>query len=47
MNTIQEQDIRKFSELFPFSEQLANSTFLITGATGLIGSTIIHWPACT
>lgn len=42
MNKIQEQDIFEFSQQFALSEQLTNSTFLITGATGLIGSTLIH-----
>lgn len=42
MNKIQEEDIREFAKQFPLSQQLANSTFLITGATGLIGSTLIH-----
>lgn len=42
MNKIQEQDIREFAEQFTLSDQLAHSVFLITGATGLIGSTLVH-----
>lgn len=42
MNKIQEQDIREFAKQFALSDHLANSVFLITGATGLIGSTLIH-----
>lgn len=42
MNRIQEQDILRFSHTFALSERLENSTFLITGATGLIGSALIH-----
>lgn len=42
MNKIQEQDIREFAEQFALSDQLTHSVFLITGATGLIGSTLVH-----
>lgn len=42
MNKIQELDIKEFARNFVLSEQLAKSNFLITGATGLIGSTLIH-----
>lgn len=42
MNKIQEQDIQEFVRQFTLSEQLTDSSFLITGATGLIGSTLIH-----
>lgn len=42
MNKIQEQDIHEFANDFALSEQLVGSTFLITGATGLIGSTLIR-----
>ena len=42
MNKIQEQDIKEFANGFKLSNELENSTFLITGATGLIGSTLIH-----
>ena len=31
-------DIIKFEEIFPFSDNLFSSNFLITGATGLVGS---------
>lgn len=42
MNTsIQEQDIREFVNTFRLSEQFKSSSFLITGATGLIGSSIV------
>lgn len=42
MTNIQIQDVQCFVKQFPFPEQLQNKTFLITGATGLIGSTLIH-----
>lgn len=42
MNKIQEQDIREFVQAFALSDQISNTTFLITGATGLIGTTLIH-----
>lgn len=42
MNKIQEQDIQEFVKSFVLAEELRESTFLITGATGLIGSTMIH-----
>lgn len=42
MNNIQKQDIEEFASSFGLSNELANSSFLITGATGLIGSTLIH-----
>lgn len=41
MKNIQ-QDITEFVQTFELTEQLKNSSFLITGATGLIGSTLIH-----
>lgn len=42
MNTIQEQDIKSFASDFALANDLAGATFLITGATGLIGSALIH-----
>lgn len=42
MNTIQEQDIESFASDFALTNDLAGATFLVTGATGLIGSTLIH-----
>lgn len=42
MNKIQQEDIRTFAESFPLAESLTGSHFMITGATGLIGSTLIH-----
>ena len=42
MNQIQQEDIRQFARTFEMANQLKDSTFLITGATGLIGSTLIH-----
>lgn len=35
-------DIREFSQSFPLSSDLAHTRFMITGATGLIGSTIVR-----
>ncbi len=34
-------DVNAFAEIFEFSESLRNKTFLITGATGLIGSVMV------
>ncbi|MBO4403624.1 MAG: NAD(P)-dependent oxidoreductase [Bacteroidales bacterium] len=42
MNKIQQEDIRLFAKTFPLAETLSGSRFLITGATGLIGSTLVH-----
>ena len=42
MNTVAKQDIQEFVQSFKISECLEDATFLITGATGLIGSTLIH-----
>ena len=36
-----EEDTRLFAEQFELREQLRNKTFLITGATGLIGSVMV------
>lgn len=37
-NPVLKEDIQKFAEQFELQEQLRGKTFLITGATGLIGS---------
>lgn len=42
MNTVLSQDLKIFSNTFPLSDELNGSSFLITGATGLIGSTLVH-----
>lgn len=42
MNKIQQKDIQEFAHSFELSDELGNTTFLITGATGLIGSTLVH-----
>lgn len=42
MKSIQEQDISIFANNFNLSYNITNTKFLITGATGLIGSTLIH-----
>ena len=42
MNKIQEIDIKDFIKSFPLSSYLAERRFLITGATGLIGSTLVR-----
>lgn len=42
MNKIVQEDIAEFAENFPLVEECRNATFLITGATGLIGSSLIH-----
>lgn len=42
MNIIQKQDIADFSTHFTLGDRLQGACFLITGATGLIGSSLIH-----
>ena len=42
MNKIQKEDIKEFANNFDLSDLLAYSNILITGATGLIGSTLVH-----
>lgn len=42
LSKTQKNDIREFTKNFVLSKQIANSSFLITGATGLIGSSLIH-----
>lgn len=42
MNNTQKKDLDEFVVQFSLAEQINNCTFLITGATGLIGSTLIH-----
>ena len=40
-NVIQQQDIKEFADSFELSDIFENSSFLITGATGLIGSALV------
>lgn len=40
-NQVLQEDVKRFAEQFELWEQLKNKTFLITGATGLIGSVMI------
>lgn len=42
MNSILEKDIQSFLNQFPFESEIVDSVCLITGATGLIGSTIVR-----
>lgn len=42
MNRILKEDINNFVSSFEFSGLLNGSKFLITGATGLIGSTLVR-----
>lgn len=42
MNKLQEEDILRFARSFPLGGKFGNSTFMITGATGLIGSTLVR-----
>lgn len=42
MNRIQKLDIKDFAQTFPLSSDLAVPRFMITGATGLIGSTLVR-----
>lgn len=41
MTEIQNRDIESFAESFAFSKQLTHTHILITGSTGLIGSTLV------
>lgn len=42
MNKLLLEDIFEFSSTFPLAKELTGAKFLITGATGLIGSTIVR-----
>lgn len=42
MNIIQVKDIEEFANSFELTKDLRGSSFLVTGATGLIGSTLIR-----
>ena len=42
MNSIQKEDIKEFVNSFELSDCLVYSNILVTGATGLIGSTLVH-----
>lgn len=42
MNAILKRDLDEFVHSFELANELADSSFLITGATGLIGSTLVH-----
>lgn len=42
MNSILSKDIEQFVASFPFRNELRDKKVLVTGATGLIGSTLIH-----
>lgn len=42
MNKIQIEDIRYFAKSFTLADELSDGKFMVTGATGLIGSTLVH-----
>lgn len=42
MTNVQQEDIQAFAQNFALREQLRGATVLVTGATGLIGSSLIH-----
>lgn len=42
MKKIQDFDIREFSQTFPLGAELEDASIMITGATGLIGSTLVR-----
>lgn len=42
MNKVLQEDVSEFVKGFPLTEVCRNATFLITGATGLIGTSLIH-----
>lgn len=45
MNKILQEDINEFVKNFALGKELKDSSFLITGSTGLIGSIlfIVYW----
>lgn len=42
MSRTQQEDVREFARTFALADELADASFLITGATGLIGSSLIR-----
>ena len=42
MNKIQKEDITLFADTFNLYECLRNKSFMVTGATGLIGSELVY-----
>lgn len=42
VSRIQQEDVREFACAFALADELANASFLITGATGLVGSSLIR-----
>ena len=42
MDSVQKDEVKSFAESFCLSKELRRKRFMITGATGLIGSTLIH-----
>ena len=42
ISSAQQKDIVEFIRSFALADELSNSSFLITGATGLVGSTLIR-----
>lgn len=42
MNKVLERDVKEFAESFALSDDLANASIIVTGATGLIGSSLIY-----
>lgn len=42
MNSVLKEDINEFVRTFELANELKEASFLITGATGLIGSSLIH-----
>lgn len=42
MDNVLAKDINNFKTSFPFTDELRGASFLITGSTGLIGSTLLR-----
>ena len=42
VSKIQQEDIQEFARTFALADEVANTSFMVTGATGLIGSSLIH-----
>ena len=42
MNNVQLNDLKELAQTYPFTDRVKGSRVMITGATGLIGSTLVR-----